>query len=157
MVGPISSHSSSRKRSVPEINPLTKSLDSRCTGEPEPTLLGAFICTVFEILPCFLTAGSQGLSHLEYVYVCESSVSDSLRPHGLWPTISSVHGILQARTLDWLPIPFSRGSSQPRELTSTASPLAGGFFTKILEYTSIFTDQHKRPDLAPRLSHKGPK
>ena len=30
---------------------------------------------------------------------------------------SSVHGILQARILEWVAIPFSRGSSQPRELT----------------------------------------
>ena len=28
---------------------------------------------------------------------------------------SSVHGILQARILEWIAIPFSRGSSQPRE------------------------------------------
>ena len=27
---------------------------------------------------------------------------------------SSVHGVLQARMLDWAAIPFSRGSSQPR-------------------------------------------
>ena len=30
---------------------------------------------------------------------------------------SSVHGILQARTLDWVVVPFSRGSSQPRGQT----------------------------------------
>ena len=30
---------------------------------------------------------------------------------------SSVHGILQARILKWVPIPFSRGSSQPRDQT----------------------------------------
>ena len=27
----------------------------------------------------------------------------------------SVHGILQARILEWVAIPFSRGSSQPRD------------------------------------------
>ena len=27
----------------------------------------------------------------------------------------SVYGILQARTLEWVAIPFSRGSSQPRD------------------------------------------
>ena len=31
------------------------------------------------------------------------------------PPGSSVHGILQARTLDWVPTPFSRGSSRPRD------------------------------------------
>ena len=29
---------------------------------------------------------------------------------------SSVHGILQERILEWVAIPFSRGSSQPKEL-----------------------------------------
>ena len=28
---------------------------------------------------------------------------------------SSVHGILQARTLEWVALPSSRGSSQPRD------------------------------------------
>ena len=34
------------------------------------------------------------------------------RPRG-----SSVHGILQARTLEWVAMPFSRGSSPPRDWT----------------------------------------
>ena len=49
-----------------------------------------------------------------------------LRPPG-----SSVHGILQARMLEWVAL-FSRGSSQPRDwkTTSLTSPaLAGGFLT----------------------------
>ena len=33
------------------------------------------------------------------------------------PASSSVHGILQARILEWVAIPFSRGSSQPRDWT----------------------------------------
>ena len=33
------------------------------------------------------------------------------------PLGSSVHGILQARTLEWVPIPFSRGSSLLRDRT----------------------------------------
>ena len=31
------------------------------------------------------------------------------------PPGSSVHGILQARILEWVTMPFSRGSSQPRD------------------------------------------
>ena len=31
------------------------------------------------------------------------------------PPGSSVHGVLQARILEWIAIPFIRGSSQPRE------------------------------------------
>ena len=41
---------------------------------------------------------------------------------------SSVHGILQARTLEWVVIPFSRGSSWPRDWTRAAC-IAGRFFT----------------------------
>ena len=41
---------------------------------------------------------------------------------------SSVHGILQARILGRLTIPFSRRSSQPRGQTQV-SHIAGGFFT----------------------------
>ena len=39
-----------------------------------------------------------------------------------------VHGILQARILEWVAVPFSRGSSQPRDRTQV-SHIAGGFFT----------------------------
>ena len=41
---------------------------------------------------------------------------------------SSVHGIFQARILEWVAILFSRGSSQPRDRTRV-SCTAGGFFT----------------------------
>ena len=41
----------------------------------------------------------------------------TLRPHGLQPTTSSVHGILQAGILEWGAISFSRGSAQPRAWT----------------------------------------
>ena len=51
-----------------------------------------------------------------------SVVSDSLRAHGL------VHGILQARVLERVAFPFSRGSSQPRDQTQV-SCIAGRFFT----------------------------
>ena len=60
-----------------------------------------------------------------------SVVCDSLWPHGRSLSVSSVHGILQTRILEWGDIPFSRGSSWPRiKPMSPASPaLAGGFFT----------------------------
>ena len=40
----------------------------------------------------------------------------------------TVHGILQARILEWVVFPFSRGSSQPRDRTQV-SHIAGRFFT----------------------------
>ena len=44
------------------------------------------------------------------------------------PPGSSIHGILQARILEWVAISSSRGSSQPRDRTQV-SCIAGGFFT----------------------------
>ena len=41
---------------------------------------------------------------------------------------SSVHGIFQARILEWIAIPFSRGSSQSRD-RSQVSCIAGQIFT----------------------------
>ena len=50
-----------------------------------------------------------------------------------WPTLCdpidySVHGIPQARILEWVDFPFSRGSSWPRDQIRV-SCFAGGFFT----------------------------
>ena len=51
-----------------------------------------------------------------------------LRLHGLYLLGSSIHGISQARILEWVAISFSRGLPNPGiEPVSPAS--AGGFFT----------------------------
>ena len=55
-------------------------------------------------------------------------MSDSLWPYGYSLPSSSVHGILQARILEWVAIPFSRKSSQPRDGTYVFR-VAGGLFT----------------------------
>ena len=60
--------------------------------------------------------------------VSHSVMFNSLRPHELNPPGSSVHGILQARILEWVAILFSSGSSQPRDQTPV-SCIAGRFFT----------------------------
>ena len=44
------------------------------------------------------------------------------------PMDYTVHGILQARVLEWVAFPFFRGSSQPRDRTQN-SHIEGGFFT----------------------------
>ena len=44
------------------------------------------------------------------------------------PMDYTVHGILQARILEWVAFPFSRGSSQLRDWTQV-SRIAGRFFT----------------------------
>ena len=62
------------------------------------------------------------------VCVSRSVVFDSLRPHALWPARFSVYGILQAGILEWIAIPFSRGTSQPRD-RALVSCIVGKFFT----------------------------
>ena len=62
----------------------------------------------------------------------------------LWDlTDCTVHGILQARILEWVVFPFFRGSSQPRDWTQV-SHTAGRFFTnwatrETQEYWSGYT------------------
>jgi len=43
------------------------------------------------------------------------SLQTHCNPMDYSPPGSSVHGILQARTLEWTVMPSSRGSPQPRE------------------------------------------
>ena len=43
---------------------------------------------------------------------------------------SSVHGVLQARILEWVAIPLSKGSSQPRDRPGS---ITGGLYSLILE------------------------
>ena len=52
-------------------------------------------------------------------------------PINCCPPGSSVHGILQARILEWVAMPFSRVFSQPRDPThiSYVSSIGRGFFT----------------------------
>ena len=59
----------------------------------------------------------QSLSH---VRLCD--------PMDCSPPGSTVHGISQARKLEWVAISSSRGSSQPRDWTGV-SCIAGRFFT----------------------------
>ena len=54
-------------------------------------------------------------------------MSDSLRLVDCSPPSSSIHGILQARILEWVAISFSRGSSRPRDRTQV-SHIAGRRF-----------------------------
>ena len=60
--------------------------------------------------------------------VSSSVASDSLWHYGLYPPGSSVHGILQVRTVEWVAVPFSRGSSRPVDWT-WVSFISGRFFT----------------------------
>ena len=58
------------------------------------------------------------------VCVNHSVLSDSLWPHGHSPLGCSVHGILPARILEWVAIPFSRSLLDPG-----VEPASPAFFT----------------------------
>ena len=60
-------------------------------------------------------------------------MSDSCGTMDCSPPGSSVHGIFQARILEWVAISFSRGSSQPRDHTWVSSFGRWGFFTTVWE------------------------
>ena len=88
------------------------------------------LCKYYRCLSQFnhhLWGWCSAILHFKSVLVSElcPTLCDPIdfRPPG-----SSVHGILQARILERVAIPFSRGSSQPRHQTSV-SFIAGIFFT----------------------------
>ena len=69
----------------------------------------------------------------------------TLRPVDYSPPSSSVHGILQARILEWVAISFSRGSSRPRDWTKV-SHIAGRCFNlcatrEALKYKNIVSQK----------------
>ena len=65
------------------------------------------------------TTGSEKESEVKVTQLCPTPCS---------PMNYTVHGILQARILEWVAIPFSRGTPQPRDHTQV-SHIAGGFST----------------------------
>ena len=71
-------------------------------------------------LPACFSSCTQGLVMQSCPTLCS--------PMDGSPPGSSVHGILQARILEWVVMPSSRGSFQPRDWTCV-SCIAGGFFT----------------------------
>ena len=80
-----------------------------------------------DVLTSHLTLGEQVTKcSLAQGWSCEVKVAQ-LCPALCDPMDYTAHGILQARILEWVAYPFSRGSSQPRNRT-WVSHLAGGFF-----------------------------
>jgi len=91
--------------------------DTYIQSSPDPFPI--YIITEYWVEFPVLYSESESVSH-SVLTVCNSM---DCSPPG-----SSVHGILQARILEWVATPFSRGSSQARDQTQ-ASCIAGGFFT----------------------------
>ena len=69
-----------------------------------------------------------------------SVMFDSLQHHRLCLPGSSVHGILQARTLEWIAIPFSRGSSWPMEVMRIRRSQVRTFSGRSLSALKWFAD-----------------
>ena len=90
-------------------------------------------------------------SHNRALHICclVTKLSPTLfNPMDYSPPGSSVHGIFQARILEWVAISCSRGSSPPRHQTpSLASPaLALGSLPPPLPYKiKVFTQLHMNP------------
>ena len=87
---------------------------------------------------CGISGKTQGIQISVFAPLCYDRIPQE---HGKWKWKSLscvrlfatpwtiVHGILQARVLEWAAFPFSRGSSQPRDRTQI-SGIAGRFFTR---------------------------
>ena len=87
------------------------------------------VCLSVCLCLCLCVCVSVCVSVCVCVCVCVTHACPAL--HHLMdcsPPGSSLHGILQARILECVAIPFSRGSSQLRDWT-LISCIAGGFFT----------------------------
>ena len=71
---------------------------------------------------CVLQPSSYFLCSTVFIafHVTASVVSNSCDPTDCSPPCSSVHGILQARTLEWVALPFSWGSAWPRDWTQVS-------------------------------------
>ena len=73
------------------------------------------------------SAGSNARMNAEALQSCLTLC----HPMDYSPPGSSIHGIFRARVLEWVAVPFSRGSSRPRYQTriSYVSCIGRGFFT----------------------------
>ena len=97
------------------------------TSQDQSLVLGLENLTWTQVKLVVVTISAEGLSQRAVLCLVAQSCL-TLQPHGLSLPDSSVHGILQARILEWVAMPFSRGASQPSDRTQ-ASHIAGRFST----------------------------
>ena len=90
------------------------------------------------------------------VYSVAQSCQTLCKPMDCNPPGSSVHGILQARRLEWVAISSSRGSSQPRDQIQVSCS-AGGFFTREALYVLNGDKVVHLPEIAEKASEVNPK
>ena len=115
--------------------------------------LPAYICWDF---PCCLIHYSKRFMY----YICVLVAQSCPTLCNPWTVVhpapgSSVHGIFQARTLEWVVIPFSRGSSWPMDRTQVFR-VAGRFFTSWARYKSHTTELNHSVALVYSLMCKNP-
>ena len=85
---------------------------------------GCLVWTGYAYPKLFTVYQSERKLKVFVAYSCPT-LSDHM---GCSPLVFFVYGVLQARILEWVAIPFSRGSSWPRDWTWVFC-IAGGFFT----------------------------
>ena len=95
---------------------------------PTPTCNVSEICDLFYPFSSYILSSSSNepLPMLSYAQSCPALCDpiDCILPG------SSVHGVLQIRILEWVAMPSSRGSSQPRDRTQVLC-IAGRFFNHL--------------------------
>ena len=106
----------------------------QCSGSARSTLEVStwssevvFLAKLLQVSLCSLPRNSVNLVILTLTFITSTSTPCCCLVAQSCPTLcdsmdysllgSSVHGISQARILEWVAIPFSRGSSQPKDRT----------------------------------------
>ena len=104
-----------------------------CIGFDILKIISTEMNSVLKKLTLGICRGDLNLGHQEVaehrgaVLVAQSSPT-LCGPMDCSPPGSSVHGVLQATILEWVSMPFSRGSSRPMNRTNV-SCIEGKFFT----------------------------
>ena len=97
-----------------------------------------------------------------YVFICVciscSVVSNSLQPYDCYLPGTSIHGILQARILEWVAISFSRGSSRHGKIEARSPALWTNSSpseppAKQSLYTDIYKHTHTHTHTYTALDH----
>ena len=121
----------------PKPEEIARNLSDCSCGDSFLTSLSLCIVTFYNVLHCSGSATNPSYTYTHththtYIYICAclvaQSMSDSDPMDCSSPSGTSVHGILQTKILEWVAIPFSRGSSWPRDWTGVPC-VTGRFFT----------------------------
>ena len=101
---------------------VLKKLNSKCTLLSLGILIFLFIVTISLHFSYKFELAYRGISLAQYIFamlccalLSHSVMSNSFNPMDCSQPGSSVHGVFQTRILEWIAIPFSWGSSQPRD------------------------------------------